>query len=271
MLHRIIPQYANLMALILKKALFFGALLMSLLWPLNVWPHNITAIVKAAKPSAAGIGLYDALGAQQHQLRGSGFAFGNGQFIATNHHIIDKKLDPTVVQHWAVYVGTGKTVKHYKAEIVIQDAERDLAILKIGAEIPALKLAEDNYVSDGTEVLLTGFPIGAVLGLYPATHRGIVAALTPDVLPTSNTKQLKANLLNRLKNPFFIYQLDITAFPGNSGSAVYDAKTGRVMGVLNKVFVSARKESVLDKPSGISYAIPIKYLKKLAKEANMDI
>ena len=264
-------QHANLVALILKNVPFFGALLMSFLWPLNLWSHDITAVVKAAKPSVVGIGLYDALGAQQHQLRGSGFAFGNGQFIATNHHIIDKKLDPTVVQHWVVYVGTGRTVKHYKADIVARDTERDLAILKIGAEIPALQLAKNDYVSEGTEVLLTGFPIGAVLGLYPATHRGIVAALTPDVLPTSNTRQLKANVLNRLKNPFLIYQLDITAFPGNSGSAVYDAKTSKVVAVLNKVFVSAGKESVLDKPSGISYAVPVKHLRKLAKQAKIGL
>ena len=245
--------------------------LISLLWSLRAWSHDVTAVVSRAKQSVVGIGLYDALGAQQHQLRGSGFAFGNGQFIATNYHIIAKKLDPTVVQYWTVYVGTGKAVKHYKAEIVAQDTTRDLAILKIDVKLPPMSLAQDGTVADGTEVLLTGFPIGAVLGLYPATHRGIVAAFTPDVLPTANTRQLKAKLVNRLKNPFFIYQLDITAFPGNSGSAVYDAKTGKVIGVLNKVFVSAGKESVLDNPSGISYAIPIKYLKQLAKEANMDV
>ena len=132
---------------------------MSLLWPLSVWSHDITAIVKQAKPSVVGVGLYNALGKQPHQLRGSGFAFGSGQFIATNHHIIAKKLDPTVVQHWIVYVGTGKTVKYYKAEIVGEDPARDLAILRIEAKIPALELAQNDYVSDGTEVLLTGFPM----------------------------------------------------------------------------------------------------------------
>ena len=169
--------------------------LMSVLWPFRVWSHDVTAIVSKAKQSVVGIGLYDALGAQQHQLGGSGFAFGNGQFIATNYHIIAKKLDPTVIQYWTVYVGTGKAVKHYKAEVVAQDATSDLAILKIDIKLPPMSLAQDSAVADGTEVLLTGFPIGAVLGLYPATHRGIVAASTPDVLPTANTKQLKAKLV----------------------------------------------------------------------------
>ena len=245
--------------------------LVGLFWHISGWSHDITTIVKKAKPSVVGIGLYDALGAQQHQLGGSGFAFANGQFIATNHHIIAKELDPAVVQHWVVYAGTGKSVKYHKAEIIAENIERDLAILKIDTKLPPLPLAPDDYVADGTEVLLTGFPIGAILGLYPATHRGIVATVTPDVLPIANTRQLKGKLLNRLKNPFFIYQLDITAFPGNSGSAVYDAKSGKVIAILNKVFVSAGKESVLDKPSGISYAIPVKHLKALAKKAKVDM
>lgn len=244
--------------------------LAGVLWHAGVLSHDFVPLVKKIKPSVVGIGLYNALGAQKHQLRGTGFAFGNGRFIATNHHIIAKKLDPVVIQYWTVYVGIGKSVQHYKAEIIAQDPLHDLAILKIDKQLPPLLLADSDHVEDGAEVLLTGFPIGAVLGLYPATHRGIVAAFTPDVLPTDHTKQLKSNLLNRLKNPFFIYQLDITAFPGNSGSAVYDAKTGEVIAVLNKVFVSAGKESVLDKPSGISYAIPVKYLKKLAKQAKVS-
>jgi S1-C subfamily serine protease len=62
-----------------------------------------------------------------------------------------------------------------------------------------------------------------------------------------------------------IYQLDITAYPGNSGSPLYSAENGEVLGILNKVFVKESKETVLEKPSGISYAIPIKYLVELAK------
>jgi serine protease Do len=62
-----------------------------------------------------------------------------------------------------------------------------------------------------------------------------------------------------------IYQLDITAYPGNSGSPLYDAQSGEVIGILNKVFIKEAKETVLEKPSGISYAIPIKYLHNLIK------
>jgi serine protease Do len=105
--------------------------------------------------------------------------------------------------------------------------------------------------------------------LYPATHRGIVAATTPDVIPTSHSSQLSINMLDRLEKKFMIYQLDITAYPGNSGSPLYDAQSAEVIGILNKVFVKESKESVLEKPSGISYAIPVKYLIELVKRKGL--
>ena len=63
--------------------------------------------------------------------------------------------------------------------------------------------------------------------------------------------------------PFFLYQMDATAYPGNSGSPVYDQKSGKVVAVINKVFVKRTKESVLSDPSGITYAIPVRYLQNM--------
>ena len=60
-----------------------------------------------------------------------------------------------------------------------------------------------------------------------------------------------------------VFQLDATAFPGNSGSPLYDPATGEVVGILNMVFVKATKESALTQPSGISYAIPSRFLIEL--------
>ena len=73
-------------------------------------------------------------------------------------------------------------------------------------------------------------------------------------------------MIKRLKNPYFVYQLDATAYPGNSGSPLFDAANGKILGVINKVFIKESKESVLQKPSGITYAIPGKYIIKLLKE-----
>ncbi|MFT5675589.1 MAG: serine protease Do [Paraglaciecola sp.] len=228
--------------------------------------HPIENMVAKVKPSVVGVGLYDALSSQSHQLQGSGFVFGDGTLIATNYHVVSKPLDPQIVQYRIVFSGTGRSPKIHRAEVVASDPAHDLAILKIQQPLTAASLSSDKFLADGSEVILTGFPIGAVLGLYPATHRGIIAAVTPDIIPSANSDKLTNNMLSRLKTPFMIYQLDITAYPGNSGSPVYSAKNGEVVAVLNKVFIKETKESVLEKPSGISYAIPIQYLRALAKK-----
>ena len=256
----------------IRKLLLLKVMLgISLVLSANAHSHSITEIVAKVKPSVVGVGLFDALGVQTHQLQGTGFVFGDGTLVATNYHVIDKELDPEKVQYHIVFTGTGSKPKIAKVEIIARDREHDLAILKLPSPLTPLKLSSPNYVEDGTEVLLTGFPIGAVLGLYPATHRGIIAATTPDVIPTKHSSQLSMNILDRLDKKFMIYQLDITAYPGNSGSPLYDAQSGEVIGILNKVFVKESKETVLEKPSGISYAIPVKYLVELAKRKGLQM
>ena len=80
--------------------------------------------------------------------------------------------------------------------------------------------------------------------------------------------QLDATTLRRLKNePYEVLQLDATAYPGNSGSPLYEPDTGRVIGVINKVFVQESKETILEKPSGITYAIPVRYVQALLERA----
>ncbi|MGS2721916.1 S1 family peptidase [Paraglaciecola aestuariivivens] len=247
----------------------FSAILLTLAQP--VFAHSVTDVVARVKPSVVGIGLYDALAAQSHQLRGTGFVFGDGSLIATNHHVIAQRLDPQKVQYHIVFAGIGRTPNIFRAKILASDPSHDLAILKIEGKLKPVTLAFDEYVKDATAVLLTGFPIGAVLGLYPATHRGIVAATTPDATPSQHSSQLTVRNLNRLDQSFMIYQLDMTAYPGNSGSPLYDAHTGQVVGILNKVFVKESKETLLQKPSGISYAIPVKYLRQLALAHGIEV
>jgi S1-C subfamily serine protease len=126
------------------------------------------------------------------------------------------------------------------------------------------------FSREGSYVAFTGFPIGAVLGLYPVTHRGIIASITPTIIPVDNAQQISIKMLKMLRNPYLVYQLDATAYPGNSGSALYDVDSGEVIGIINKVFVQESKEAVITNPSGITYAIPVKYLLALLKKDNID-
>lgn len=197
-------------------------------------------------------------------LTATGFVVGNGMQVVTNAHVIPAKLDVDNNQTLAVFSGRGKSVRVHPARVAKIDKEHDLALLEIqGPPLPALAFGDSEGVREGQEVAFTGFPIGAILGLYPVTHRGIVSVITPIARPADTSRTLTATQLERMRNPFYAFQLDATAYPGNSGSPVYEIDTGRVVGVLNSVFVKESRESILQKPSGISYAIPVSHVQAL--------
>ena len=113
---------------------------------------------------------------------------------------------------------------------------------------------------------IIGYPIGGALGFTPVTHRGIVSAITAIVLPAPSAQSLNAAGGNRLRQGSFdIYQLDATAYPGNSGGPVFDVESGKVIAVINMVLVKGSKESAISYPSGISYAIPVRFVSELLK------
>jgi S1-C subfamily serine protease len=149
------------------------------------------------------------------------------------------------------------------------DASTDLALLKItGAALPALALRDSDTPKEGQDVLFTGFPIGAVLGPFPATHRGMISVVTPIAIPQGRAAELDPATVRRLTSGSFpVIQLDATAYPGSSGSPVYDPETGEVLGIINMVLVKSTKESALSQPSGITYAVPSRHLKSLLAKA----
>jgi len=232
---------------------------------------DLADTVEKIKPSVVGIGVHTPSGRQKNNLNGSGFVIGNGQYVVTNHHVLPKELDSNLLQKMAIFTGSGKNAKVRMADVIASSQLHDIAVLKIhGAPLPAVKLADKDFRREGNYVAFTGFPIGAVLGLYPVTHRGIIASITPTIIPVDNAQQISIKMLKMLRNPYLVYQLDATAYPGNSGSALYDVDTGEVIGIINKVFVQESKEAVISKPSGITYAIPVKYLLALLKKHKID-
>ena len=224
------------------------------------------------KPAVVGVGLVAPLATVSHQLKGTGFVIGNGQYVVTNDHVVNVDVPENIKYHLAVFAGHGRKPQVVPVEQVIKDEEHDLALLKIKKALPAVTLGEaSEVVPDGTELAVTGFPIGGILGLYPATHKGIVAAYTPNIIAAKNTSQISEQFLQRLRNPIMVYQLDVIAYPGNSGSPVYNIETGEVFAVINKVFVKETKESAITHPSGITYAIPVEHVIRLAQKHNIPL
>lgn len=244
---------------------FLLALIAALLLPLTALA-DLPDTVARIKSSLVVVGTFNALKSPQFVMRGSGFVVGNGQLIATNSHVVPEVMGAEAGQDvLTVLSRQGNEVRRHTAQIVSRDPDYDLAILRLtDATLPAMALGSADRVREGQPVAFAGFPIGGALGFSPVTHRGIVSSITPIVLPTGNAHDLKNQSIRRLRRgPFPIFQLDATAYPGNSGGPLFDPDSGEVLGVLNMVFVKATKEEVLEKPSGISYAIPVRHLADL--------
>jgi serine protease Do len=239
------------------KALLCIALLWHLALPAQA---ALQDSIKKIKPSVVAIGVFSPLASPRVRLVGTGFVVADGNKIVTNYHVIAKAPDVKRNESYVVLSGQADNIQIHQITDTKTQAAYDLAVLTIEAKLPAATLADAEFINEGAEIAFTGFPITAVLGLYPATHRGIISAVTPIAIPADNSGQLQASALRQLRQPFMVYQLDATAYPGNSGSPLFDANTAQVIGIINKVYVKSTREAVLSDPSGITYAIPVRFL-----------
>jgi S1-C subfamily serine protease len=225
--------------------------------------------IQRVKGSVVAVGTYDKSRSPAFNFLGTGFVVGDGLLIATNAHVVPVVLDGERREVLAIAVpgATPASVQIRAAKTLVVDQDHDLALLRIdGAKLPALTLGDSSRVREGQTYLLTGFPVGAVLGVIPATHRAMVSALTPIAIPTGNARELDARAVKRLSSsPYPVLQLDGTAYPGNSGSPLYDPETAEVIGIINMVFVKGTRETAITHPSGISFAIPAQPLKNLVE------
>lgn len=222
-------------------------------------------LIEKTKPSILIVGTYKATNSPRFALRGTGFAVADGNLAITNAHVLPQGADATDGSDLVVQVRVGAELQMRAATVVEIDRPRDLALLRFdGARAPALALGDSDAVKEGQAIAFTGFPIGGALGFSPVTHRGMVSSITPIVLPAANDQRLSARSIRSVRDGAFnIFQLDGTAYPGNSGGPVFDPQTGAVVGVINMVFVRGSRETALSQPSGITYAIPSNFIAPL--------
>lgn len=239
-------------------AVFMGAVGSAALAQL---PHTVARI----KPAVVLVGTYLATDNPRFKFLGTGFVVEGGLRVVTNAHVASAVTKaapggsvlavqvPTASGHWSLR----------QARVLEINAQQDLALLQFDGPPAAatLSVAPSDVVSEGDDLAFMGFPIGGVLGFSSVTHRATVSSITTMALPSPTDQQLSGRAIRSLRlDPIQIFQLDATAYPGNSGGPLFDPQTGAVVGVVNMVLVKTTRESALSQPSGISYAIPSRYV-----------
>jgi len=234
---------------------------------------DVAAQASEAMPSVVGIIRFVQTDTRPMQLIGTGFAVGDGRFIVTNAHVLDppasqKKKPKELARFFALVTGppslkadggrAGRVVPKRLPLTLIDRADAyDLALLKLPENAPTLKpltvAPTDQLEPPGRAIFSIGFPIGGLLGPFPAVSYGVVSAITPSLSPQRSASQLDPSFIRAIR--FALYQLDMTVYPGQSGSPLLHAQTGNVLGVINSTKLKGAKEKAISDPSGISYAI----------------
>lgn len=233
---------------------------------------DIGAAIARVKPSVVIVGTFKATSSPRFNLRGTGFvvsgmAPSDVNLVVTNAHVLPQPGQEDVDAALVVQVRVGANDLQMRLATVLEvDRIHDLALLRMeGPTVAGLTVRDSAEVQEGQAVAFMGFPIGGALGFSPVTHRGMISSIAPAALPTATANQLNAQVIRSLRgnHSFDIFQLDGTAYPGNSGGPLFDPIGGDVLGVVNMVFIKGTRESALTNPSGISYAIPSRHVLQL--------
>lgn len=230
--------------------------------PASSLPDTIARI----RAAVAAVGTYNPANRPPMEFSASGFFVDDRGYFLTANHVIQAIEKRRQLRHLRVFMHTLDDRRGIPAVVVAREPKYDLVLLKVkGDAYPHLKLGDSTQVRAGQRIALMGFPFGFLLGLHPSTNGGIISNVSPIAVPAVSTRHLDAAMIEALRKPFDIFQLDATAYPGNSGGPVFDPTTGEVLGVVNRAFIRKTKEKVI--ASGISYAIPIHYARKLLEDA----
>jgi len=192
------------------------------------------AIFKQASPSVVyittlaprGFGFFDVF--QVPQGTGSGFVWDREGHVVTNLHVIQGASSARV---------TLADQSEWKASLVGYAADRDLAVLRIGApraKLPPILVGTSRDLQVGQKV----FAIGNPFGLDQTLTTGVVSALGRSIESLTNRKIQG------------VIQTDAAINPGNSGGPLLDS-AGRLIGVNTQI------ASPSGASAGIGFAVPV--------------
>ena len=162
---------------------------------------------------------------------GSGFIISSDGYIFTNNHVVER------ADNIRIKLADGK---EYDAEIKGQDANTDVALLKINpaaSSLPVVRIGNSDKLRVGDSV----FAIGNPFGLEQTVTAGIVSA--------------KGRVIGSGPYDNFI-QTDASINPGNSGGPLFSLD-GDVVGI---------NTAIVARGQGIGFAIPINTAKEMLED-----
>ena len=202
------------------------------------------AVYKKALPSVVNITstavAYDFfLRPVPEQGQGSGFIVDKEGHILTNNHVVDN-AQLVEVTLW--------NKRRYKASVVAEDKNHDLALLQIH-DVPDLQpatLADSSSLVVGQRVYALGNPFG----FSGTMTRGIISAIRSVAMPNGN----------KIDDAI---QTDASVNPGNSGGPLLNSH-GDVIGITT--LIASNPNGGADQSAGIGFAIPIQTAKAVLED-----
>jgi serine protease Do len=180
-------------------------------------------------------GMFDMGSMQPKAGTGSGVIISKDGYIVTNNHVIEfgDEFEVTLNDN-----------RQFKAKLVGRSKDIDLAVLKISAEnLTPMQYGNSDQAKVGQWVLAVGNPFDltstVTAGIISAKGRGL----------DKGSAKLESYI-----------QTDAPVNPGNSGGALVDASSGKLIGINTAIITHTGSYE------GYSFAIPVNLMTKVVDD-----